>query len=93
MNCHAGPLSRPLDPYYRLANPSASRPLSVSLATMTIACQSMLRAFLRDERGVSVTEYGLMIATVVLMLMVVVTPFASQIAGFFDALVALLSAG
>jgi Flp pilus assembly pilin Flp len=43
-----------------------------------------LRAFWKDQTGVSVTEYGLMIAGVVLLLLVVIQPTADGIKKFFE---------
>ena len=43
----------------------------------------MLRKFLRDERGIAVTEYGLLIALVAVLLIGVVTIFGSSISSWF----------
>ena len=43
------------------------------------------RQFLRDESGIAVTEYGLLIALVAILLIGVVTLFASQISSWFSA--------
>jgi pilus assembly protein Flp/PilA len=43
------------------------------------------RRFLRDESGIAVTEYGLLIALVAILLIGVVTIFASQISSWFSA--------
>ena len=43
------------------------------------------RRFLRDESGIAVTEYGLLIALVAILLIGVVTLFASQISSWFSA--------
>jgi Flp pilus assembly pilin Flp len=43
-----------------------------------------LRAFWKDQTGVSITEYGLMIAGVVLLLLVVIQPTADGIKKFFE---------
>jgi pilus assembly protein Flp/PilA len=44
-----------------------------------------IRQFLGDESGIAVTEYGLLIALVAILLIGVVTLFASQIASWFSA--------
>ena len=43
----------------------------------------MIRRFLRSEEGIAVTEYGLLIALVAVLLIGVVTIFGSQIASWF----------
>ena len=45
----------------------------------------MLRRFLSDESGIAVTEYGLLVALVALLLIGVVTIFGSSIASWFQA--------
>jgi Flp pilus assembly pilin Flp len=45
----------------------------------------VLRRFSRDETGIAVTEYGLLIALVAILLISVVTLFASEIASWFSA--------
>jgi pilus assembly protein Flp/PilA len=45
----------------------------------------MIRRFLRSEEGIAVTEYGLLIALVAVLLIGVVTIFGSQIASWFAA--------
>ena len=45
----------------------------------------MVRRFLRSEEGIAVTEYGLLIALVAVLLIGVVTIFGSQIASWFAA--------
>jgi pilus assembly protein Flp/PilA len=42
-----------------------------------------VRQFLRDESGIAVTEYGLLIALVAVLLIGVVTIFGSSIASWF----------
>lgn len=42
-----------------------------------------MRKFLRDESGIAVTEYGLLIALVAVLLIGVVTLFGSSIASWF----------
>jgi Flp pilus assembly pilin Flp len=44
-----------------------------------------IRQFIGDESGIAVTEYGLLIALVAILLIGVVTLFASQIASWFSA--------
>jgi pilus assembly protein Flp/PilA len=44
-----------------------------------------VRRFLRDESGIAVTEYGLLIALVAVLLIAVVTIFGSSIASWFAA--------
>jgi pilus assembly protein Flp/PilA len=44
-----------------------------------------VRRFLRDESGIAVTEYGLLIALVAVLLIGVVTIFGSSIASWFAA--------
>jgi pilus assembly protein Flp/PilA len=42
-----------------------------------------MRKFLRDESGIAVTEYGLLIALVAVLLIGVVTIFGSSISSWF----------
>ena len=42
-----------------------------------------LRRFARDDSGIAVTEYGLLIALVAVLLIAVVTLFGSSIASWF----------
>ena len=44
-----------------------------------------LRKFLKDEQGIAVTEYGLLIALVAVALIVVVRVFGSDISSWFKA--------
>lgn len=44
---------------------------------------SALRRFLRDDTGIAVTEYGLLIALVAVLLIGVVTIFGSSISSWF----------
>ena len=44
-----------------------------------------MRRFLRDETGIAVTEYGLLIALVAVLLIGVVTIFGSSIGSWFAA--------
>jgi len=46
---------------------------------------TMLRGFLRDEEGIAVTEYGLLVALVAVLLIGVVTIFGSSIRSWFEA--------
>ena len=43
-----------------------------------------VRKFLKNEDGIAVTEYGLLIALVAIALIVVVTVFGSNIASWFS---------
>ena len=43
----------------------------------------MLRRFVRDESGIAITEYGLLIALIAVLLVAVVTIFGSSIASWF----------
>jgi pilus assembly protein Flp/PilA len=43
----------------------------------------MLRRFLRDESGIAVTEYGLLVALIAVLLIGVVTVFGSSIKSWF----------
>jgi len=43
------------------------------------------RQFLREDSGIAVTEYGLLIALVAVLLIAVVTIFGSSIASWFSA--------
>ena len=45
---------------------------------------SALRRFVRDDSGIAVTEYGLLIALVAVLLIGVVTIFGSSIASWFS---------
>jgi len=44
-----------------------------------------IRRFVRDDSGIAVTEYGLLIALVAVLLIGVVTIFGSSIASWFAA--------
>jgi pilus assembly protein Flp/PilA len=44
-----------------------------------------IRTFLKGEEGIAVTEYGLLIALVAILLIGVVTLFGSQISSWFQA--------
>jgi pilus assembly protein Flp/PilA len=44
---------------------------------------SSIKKFLRNEDGIAVTEYGLLIALVAIALIAVVTVFGSNIASWF----------
>jgi Flp pilus assembly pilin Flp len=48
-----------------------------------MAAPRLARAFWQDQSAISVTEYGLMIAGIVLLLMIVVQPTAGKIVTFF----------
>ena len=43
----------------------------------------MLRRFLRDESAIAVTEYGLLVALIAVLLIGVVTVFGSSIKSWF----------
>jgi pilus assembly protein Flp/PilA len=45
----------------------------------------VIRRFLRDESAIAVTEYGLLIALIAVLLIGVVTIFGSSIASWFAA--------
>jgi pilus assembly protein Flp/PilA len=45
---------------------------------------SLIRRFLRDESAIAVTEYGLLIALIAVLLIGVVTIFGSNIASWFS---------
>ena len=45
----------------------------------------MLRRFLRDESAIAVTEYGLLVALIAVLLIAVVMIFGSSIASWFSA--------
>jgi pilus assembly protein Flp/PilA len=45
----------------------------------------MLRRFLRSEDGIAVTEYGLLVALIAVLLIGVVTIFGSSIRSWFEA--------
>ncbi len=51
----------------------------------------MLRPFLRDEEAIAVTEYGLLVALVAVLLIGVVTIFGSAIASWFQAKTAVIT--
>ena len=43
-----------------------------------------MKKFLRDEQGIAVTEYGLLIALIAIALIAVVTVFGSNISDWFS---------
>lgn len=47
--------------------------------------RTLARNFVKGEEGIAVTEYGLLIALVAILLIGVVTLFGSQIASWFSA--------
>ena len=47
--------------------------------------RTLARNFMKGEEGIAVTEYGLLIALVAILLIGVVTLFGSQIASWFSA--------
>ena len=51
----------------------------------TAGAKNRVQRFLADEGGIAVTEYGLLIALVAILLIGVVTLFGSQIASWFQA--------
>jgi pilus assembly protein Flp/PilA len=46
---------------------------------------AIVRRFVRDEQGIAVTEYGLLVALVAVLLIGVVTIFGSSIRSWFEA--------
>lgn len=44
-----------------------------------------MREFMRDEEGIAVTEYGLLLALVAILMISVVTVFGSSIKSWFGA--------
>ena len=46
--------------------------------------RTQFRHFLRDEAGIAVTEYGLLVALVAVLLIGVVTIFGSSIRSWFE---------
>lgn len=51
----------------------------------------MLRRFLRSESGIAVTEYGLLVALVAVLLIGVVTIFGSSIKSWFESRTAVIT--
>ena len=47
--------------------------------------RTQIRKFVKVEEGIAVTEYGLLIALIAILLIGVVTLFGSQIASWFSA--------
>jgi pilus assembly protein Flp/PilA len=47
--------------------------------------RTQIRKFVKGEEGIAVTEYGLLIALIAILLIGVVTLFGSQIASWFSA--------
>jgi pilus assembly protein Flp/PilA len=47
--------------------------------------RAAVRNFVKGEEGIAVTEYGLLIALIAILLIGVVTLFGSQIASWFSA--------
>jgi len=47
--------------------------------------RTQIRTFVKGEEGIAVTEYGLLIALVAILLIGVVTLFGSQIGSWFSA--------
>ena len=47
--------------------------------------RSAVRRFIRDDDGIAVTEYGLLVALVAVLLIGVVTIFGSSIKSWFEA--------
>ena len=43
-----------------------------------------VREFLKSEKGIAVTEYGLLVALIAIALIAVVTVFGSQISSWFE---------
>lgn len=48
--------------------------------------QQLVRNFARDEDGQDVVEYGLLIATVAIVVLVATTAFGTQISAWFNVL-------
>ena len=46
---------------------------------------AIVRRFIRDDEGIAVTEYGLLVALVAVLLIGVVTIFGSSIKSWFEA--------
>lgn len=46
---------------------------------------AIVRRFVRDDEGIAVTEYGLLVALVAVLLIGVVTIFGSSIKSWFEA--------
>ena len=46
---------------------------------------AVVRRFVRDEDGIAVTEYGLLVALIAVLLIGVVTIFGSSIKSWFEA--------
>ena len=55
----------------------------ITSPTQSRAPMSTIRRFLRDDSGIAVTEYGLLIALVAVLLIGVVTIFGSSISSWF----------
>ena len=47
--------------------------------------RTQIRKFVKSDEGIAVTEYGLLIALIAILLIGVVTLFGSQIASWFSA--------
>ena len=60
-------------------------PPNPSTPTLRYMTSAALRRFARDDSGIAVTEYGLLIALVAVLLIGVVTIFGSSIASWFAA--------
>jgi|KBSSwiStaDraftv2_1062776.scaffolds.fasta_scaffold591915_1 pilus assembly protein Flp/PilA len=66
----------------------ARQPTMVTNCTFSKRRKTMSTAitrFARDESGIAVTEYGLLIALIAVLLIAVVTIFGSSIASWFNA--------
>jgi Flp pilus assembly pilin Flp len=55
------------------------------ISSMVDTARRRMRRFAQDENGIAVTEYGLLIALIAILLIGVVTMFSSQIASWFSA--------
>jgi len=55
------------------------------ISSMVDTARRRMRRFAQDENAIAVTEYGLLIALIAILLIGVVTVFSSQIASWFSA--------
>jgi pilus assembly protein Flp/PilA len=60
--------------------------LHAGLASGGIRLKQVAEQFLRDEEGQDVVEYGLLIATIAIVVLVATQAFGTQIAAWFDRL-------
>jgi pilus assembly protein Flp/PilA len=65
---------------------SIDRPLQPNKGGKTMQrVNAIVRRFIRDDEGIAVTEYGLLVALVAVLLIGVVTIFGSSIRSWFEA--------